>query len=185
MIDLKTYYSDVVKKALLEKFKYKNVMQIPRITKLVISRGLGESTVNSKCVDLSFEIFKSISGQKPVITKAKKAISNFKLKENQSIGCMVTLRGDRMYDFLTKFIHIALPKIRDFQGIPHKNFDGRGNYSLGIKEEIIFPEVAYEKLDKIRGMNITIVTTAQTDDECLELLQLLGFPFRKDKSTKN
>lgn len=185
MKDIKKYYDESVKQELRKQFAYKNVMQIPRLVKIVVSRGLGESTQNSKCVELSLETFKDISGQKPIATKSKKAISNFKLRENQIIGCLVTLRGQRMYDFFTKFVNLALPKIRDFQGVSPKNFDGRGNYSLGIKEEIIFPEVKFDKLDKIRGMNITLVTNAKTNEEAMALLQLMGLPFQKREKIKS
>lgn len=153
-------------------------MQMPRVLKVVINRGLGESSSNANAIDQTIEEFRAISGQKPVITRAKKAISNFKVRENQAIGCKVTLRADRMYDFLTKFIFIVLPKIRDFRGVSATSFDGRGSYTVGIRESTIFPEVKIEKVDRVRGFDITIVTSAKTDEEAYELLKLMGMPFR-------
>ncbi len=179
MSTVKKQYDEIVKKELKKKFEYQNVHEIPKIAKVVINRGLGEAASNSKLIPQSVEQIQSITGQKPLVTKAKKSISNFKLRKGQPIGCKVTLRGKKMYEFLTKLIHIALPKIRDFRGVPTRSFDGRGSYTLGVKEEIIFPEIKLDKLDKIRGFNITIVTTAKTDDECRELLTLIGMPFRK------
>ena len=171
------YKSEVVPK-LMEKFRYKNTMQVPKLEKVIINMGLGEAIENIKILDSAAEEIGVITGQKPVITKARKSISNFKLRAGVPIGIKVTLRRDRMYYFLDKLMAVALPRVRDFKGISPKGFDGRGNYTLGIKEQIIFPEVNYDKIDKIKGMNITIVTTARTDEEGMELLRLLGMPFR-------
>jgi large subunit ribosomal protein L5 len=171
------YKSEVVPK-LKEKFRYRNAMQVPKLSKVIINMGLGEAIENIKILDSAAEEIGVITGQKPVITKARKSISNFKLRAGVPIGIKVTLRRDRMYHFLDKLMGVALPRVRDFKGISPKGFDGRGNYTLGIKEQIIFPEVNYDKIDKIKGMNITIVTTARTDEEGMELLRLLGMPFR-------
>ncbi|HZW35503.1 MAG: 50S ribosomal protein L5 [Deltaproteobacteria bacterium] len=171
------YRSEVVPK-LKEKFGYKNPMQVPKLTKVIINMGLGEAIENIKILDSAAEEIGIIAGQKPVITKARKSISNFKLRAGVPIGMKVTLRRDRMYYFLDKLLAVALPRVRDFKGVSPKGFDGRGNYTLGIKEQIIFPEINYDKIDKIKGMNITIVTTARTDEEGMELLRLLGMPFR-------
>jgi len=171
------YKTDVVPK-LKAKFGYKNAMQVPRLTKVIVNMGLGDAIENIKVIDSAAEEIGVITGQKPVVTKARKSIANFKLRAGVPIGVMVTLRRDRMYHFLDKLMAIALPRVRDFKGVTPKGFDGRGNYTLGVKEQIIFPEVNYDKIDKIRGMNITIVTTARTDEEGLELLKLLGMPFR-------
>jgi large subunit ribosomal protein L5 len=171
------YKSEVVPK-LKEKFRYKNTMQVPKLEKVIINMGLGEAIENIKILDSAAEEIGVITGQKPVITKARKSISNFKLRAGVPIGIKVTLRRDRMYYFLDKLMAVALPRVRDFKGISPRGFDGRGNYTLGIKEQIIFPEVNYDKIDKIKGMNITIVTTARTDEEGMELLRLLGMPFR-------
>lgn len=180
MINLKNFYNETIINDLLKQFKYSNKLQAPKLLKIVITRGLGSELSNAKSLDVSLETFAAITGQKPATTKAKKSISNFKLREGQIVGCLVTLRGQKMYDFLTKFLNLALPKIRDFQGISTRSFDGRGNYTLGIKEEIIFPEVDYDKLDKIRGLHITFVTSAKTDKESYELLKLFGMPFKKE-----
>lgn len=161
-----------------EKFHYRNPMQVPKVEKVIINMGLGEAIDNIKVLDSAAEEIGIISGQKAVITKARKSISNFKLREGVPIGVKVTLRKDRMYYFLDKLMGVAIPRLRDFRGVSPKGFDGRGNYTLGIREQIIFPEINYDKIDKIRGMNITIVTTARTDEEGLELLRLLGMPFR-------
>lgn len=161
-----------------EKFHYRNPMQVPKVEKVIINMGLGEAIDNIKVLDLAAEEIGMISGQKAVITKARKSISNFKLREGVPIGVKVTLRKDRMYYFLDKLMGVAIPRLRDFKGVSPKGFDGRGNYTLGIREQIIFPEINYDKIDKIRGMNVTIVTTARTDEEGLELLRLLGMPFR-------
>lgn len=171
------YRNDVVPK-LKEKFGYRNVMQVPRLTKIVVNMGLGEAIENAKVIDTAAEEIGIITGQKPVVTKARKSIANFKLRTGVPIGVSVTLRKERMFHFLDKLVSIALPRVRDFKGISPKGFDGRGNYTLGVKEQIIFPEINYDKIDKIRGMNITMVTTARTDEEGLELLRLLGMPFR-------
>jgi large subunit ribosomal protein L5 len=171
------YRKDVVPK-LTEKFRYTNPMQVPKLEKVIINMGLGEAIENIKILDSAAEEIGIITGQKPVITKARKSISNFKLRAGVPIGMKVTLRRDRMYHFLDKLMAVALPRVRDFKGVSPKGFDGRGNYTLGIKEQIIFPEVNYDKIDKIKGMNITIVTTARTDEEGMELLRLLGMPFR-------
>jgi large subunit ribosomal protein L5 len=171
------YRSDVVPK-MKEKFGYRNQMQVPKLDKVIINMGLGEAIENIKILDSAAEEIAIITGQKPVITKARKSISNFKLRAGVPIGMKVTLRRDRMYFFLDKLMAVALPRVRDFKGVSAKGFDGRGNYTLGIKEQIVFPEVNYDKIDKIKGMNITIVTTAQNDEEGLELLRLLGMPFR-------
>jgi len=171
------YKSEIVPK-LKEKFGYRNVMQVPRLSKVVVNMGLGDAIENVKVIETAAAEIGIITGQKPVVTKARKSIANFKLREGVPIGVMVTLRRDRMYHFLDKLIAIALPRVRDFKGVSPRGFDGRGNYTLGIKEQIMFPEVNYDKIDKIRGMNITIVTTARTDEEGLELLRLMGIPFR-------
>jgi len=171
------YRADIVPK-LKEKFGYRNVMQVPRLSKVVVNMGLGDAIENVKVIETAAAEIAIITGQKPVVTKARKSIANFKLREGVPIGVMVTLRRDPMYHFLDKLIAIALPRVRDFKGVSPRGFDGRGNYTLGIKEQIMFPEVNYDKIDKIRGMNITIVTTARTDEEGLELLRLMGIPFR-------
>jgi len=178
MSQLKTYYHESVVPKLKEKFNYTNPMQIPKITKVVLNMGLGEAIHNIKIIDSAVEELKQISGQQPVVTRAKKSIAAFKLREGMPIGCMVTLRKNRMYDFLNKLINVALPRVRDFRGISGKAFDGSGNYSLGIKEQLIFPEIDYDKIDKIKGLNISIVTTAKSNEEGKELLRLMGMPFR-------
>ena len=179
MKNLQERYKKEIIPAMMKRFGYKNPMMVPRVTKLVINRGIGEATQNPKAVDISVAEIAAITGQKPLVTKSKKAIAGFKLKENISIGCVVTLRGRKMYDFLDKFVNICLPKIRDFKGVNPKSFDGHGNYSIGIKEQLIFPEIEYDKVDKVRGMDITIVTNASKDEEAHELLKLVGIPFRK------
>jgi len=171
------YKADIVPK-LKEKFGYRNVMQVPRLSKVVVNMGLGDAIENVKVIETAAAEIGISTGQKPVVTKARKSIANFKLREGVPIGVMVTLRRDRMYHFLDKLIAIALPRVRDFKGVSPRGFDGRGNYTLGIKEQIMFPEINYDKIDKIRGMNITIVTTARNDEEGLELLRLMGIPFR-------
>ena len=178
MARLQDRYNKEVVPRLKEKFGYRNVMQVPRLTKVVVNMGLGDAIENVKVIETAAEELGIITGQKPVVTKARKSIANFKLREGVSIGVMVTLRRDPMYHFLDKLMAIALPRVRDFKGVSPKGFDGRGNYTLGIKEQIMFPEVNYDKIDKIRGMNVTIVTTARTDEEGLELLRLMGMPFR-------
>jgi large subunit ribosomal protein L5 len=178
MSQLKTYYENEVIPKITETFKYENVMQVPRLDKIVLNMGLGEAINNMKLLDSAAEELKIIAGQKPVITRSKKSIAAFKLREGMPIGCMVSLRRNRMYDFFNKLVNIALPRVRDFRGISGKAFDGRGNYTLGIKEHIIFPEIEYDAIDRIKGLNITVVTTAKTDKEGKELLKLLGMPFR-------
>lgn len=178
MSDLKEFYEKNVVSSLMETFKYKNIMQVPKLDKIVLNMGVGEAIHNIKLLDSASEELKTISGQKPVIRRAKKSIAAFKLREGMPVGCMVTLRRKRMYDFFSKLVNVALPRVRDFRGISGKAMDGRGNYSLGIKEEIIFPEIDYDKIDKIKGLNITIVTTANTDEEGKTLLKLMGMPFR-------
>jgi large subunit ribosomal protein L5 len=179
MSNLQKYYDEQVVPKLTEKFKFANVHQIPRLKKVVLNMGLGEAISNIKILDSAVEELMSIAGQRPVITRAKKSIAAFKLRAGMPIGCMVTLRRKHMYDFFDKMVNIALPRVRDFRGISPKAFDGAGNYSLGIKEHIIFPEIDYDKIDKIKGMNISIVTSAVNDDEGRELLTLMGMPFRK------
>lgn len=178
MSQLKTYYKNEVVPRLIETFKYDNIMRVPKLDKIVLNMGLGEAIHNIKLLDSSVEELKIIAGQGPVITRAKKSIAAFKLREGMPIGCMVTLRRKRMYDFCDKLVNIALARVRDFRGLSGKAFDGHGNYTLGIKEHIIFPEIDYDKIDKIKGLNITIVTTARNDEEGRELLKLLGVPFR-------
>lgn len=176
---LKDIYETECVPALKEKFGYKNAMQIPQIKKIVLNMGLGEAVQNPKIVEGAAEELTRIAGQKAIITKAKKSIATFKLREGMPIGCCVTLRGDKMFDFLSKLVNIALPRVRDFRGISPKGFDGRGNFSMGIQEQIIFPEIDYDKIDKIKGLNITIVTSANTNEEGKELLGMLGMPFKK------
>lgn len=178
MTQLKDYYENEVVPKLVETFKYKNRMEVPKLKKIVLNMGLGEATHNIKVLDAAVEELKMIAGQQPVITRAKKSIAAFKLREGMPIGCMVTLRSKRMYDFLSKLINIALPRVRDFRGISGKALDKRGNYTLGVKEQIIFPEIDYDKIDTVKGLNISIVTSARTDPEGKELLKLLGMPFR-------
>ncbi|HEC99492.1 MAG TPA: 50S ribosomal protein L5 [Proteobacteria bacterium] len=178
MASMKEFYQKECVPLLMKEFGYKNTMQVPRMVKIVLNVGLGEAIQNAKALESATEELSLIAGQRPVITKARKSIASFKLREGMSIGCMVTLRGDRMYDFLAKLVHVALPRVRDFRGVSEKSFDGRGNYTLGIKEQIIFPEIDYNKVEKIRGLNVTIVTSAQTDAEGRYLLKLLGMPFR-------
>ncbi|MEO0896067.1 MAG: 50S ribosomal protein L5 [Bacteroidota bacterium] len=175
---LRTKYKDEIRKQLKDKFNYKSDMQIPELEKIVLNRGIGDAVSDKKLVDAAVEQMATISGQKPLITKSKKSISNFKLREEMPIGVMVTLRGDRMYEFLDRFINVALPRVRDFRGLPQKGFDGKGNFNMGIKEQIIFPEINVDKINKIAGMNITFVTNAPTDEESLELLALFGMPFQ-------
>jgi len=171
-------YEKEIVPALMRKFKYKNVMQVPRMTKIVVNVGLGEAIQNIKALDAASNDIALIAGQKPVITKASKSIASFKLRKGMPIGCMVTLRRERMYEFYQKLVTIVLPRVRDFRGVSPKSFDGRGNYTMGLKEQIIFPEIEYDKVDRARGMNITVTTTAGTDEEAFELLKLMGMPFR-------
>jgi large subunit ribosomal protein L5 len=179
MSQLQSQYKERVAPQLKEKFKYENVHQIPRLEKIVLNMGLGEAIQNIKIIDSAVEELMLIAGQRPVVTRARKSIAAFKLRTGMPIGCMVTLRRGRMYDFFDKLVNVALPRVRDFRGISPKAFDGAGNYSLGIKEHIIFPEIDYDKIDKIKGMNISIVTSAESDEEGRELLTLMGMPFRK------
>ena len=179
MAALKAMYINECVPALKEEFKYTNSMQIPQVVKIVLNMGLGEAVQNPKIVEGAARELTTIAGQKAVITKAKKSIATFKLRQGMPIGCRVTLRGDKMFDFLSKLVNIALPRVRDFRGLSPKGFDGRGNYSMGVTEQIIFPEIDYDKIDKIKGLNITIVTTAETDQEGRSLLRLLGMPFKK------
>jgi large subunit ribosomal protein L5 len=178
MSQLKEFYEKEAVPKLIKTFNYKNVMQVPRLEKVVLNMGLGEAIQNIKLLDSAAAELQLIAGQHPVITRAKKSIAAFKLREGMPIGCMVTLRRNRMYDFFYKLVNVALPRVRDFRGISGKAFDGRGNYSLGIKEHIIFPEIDYDKIDKIKGLNISVVTSAQNDEEGKELLRLMGMPFR-------
>jgi len=174
---MKAIYEDRIVKAMTEKFGYKNVMEVPRLDKIVLNMGVGEATQDKKKVDQAAGEMELIAGQKPVVTKAKKSIAQFKLREGMPIGVKVTLRRERMYEFLDRFITIALPRVRDFRGLNPKSFDGRGNYACGLKEQLIFPEISYDRVDKIRGMDVIVTTTAKTDDEARELLRLFGFPF--------
>ena len=176
---VKVYYDTEVVPALVKKFGYKSVMQVPKIEKIVINTGLGDIKDNQKSMQITENELKLITGQKPIYRKATKSVANFKVREGMNIGLKVTLRGNRMYDFFDKLVSIALPRVRDFRGVPDKAFDGRGNYSLGLKEQLIFPEITYDQVEKIRGMDVCIVTTAQTDEEARELLKLLGMPFKK------
>jgi large subunit ribosomal protein L5 len=178
-IRLKEKYNSETVQSLMERFKFSSVMQVPKIEKVVINMGVGEAVGNSKALDGAVKDLETITGQKPVITRAKKSIAGFKLREGMPIGAKITLRGERMYHFLDKLFNVALPRVRDFRGVSNKAFDGRGNYTLGIKEQLIFPEVEYDQVDKIRGMDIVIVTTARTDEEAKELLGQLGMPFQK------
>jgi large subunit ribosomal protein L5 len=176
---LKDKFLNEITPALMQKFSYTTVMQVPKVEKVVINMGVGEAVANSKVLDVAVDELRQISGQKPVVTRAKKSIAGFKLRENMPIGVKVTLRGERMYYFLDKLFNISLPRVRDFRGVPTKAFDGRGNYTLGLKEQLIFPEIEYDKVDKVRGMDIVIVTTAKTDEESRELLTQMGMPFAK------
>ena len=179
MSRLKEQYNSEIKDAMVKKFGYKNVMEIPKLEKIVINMGVGEAKENKKLLDTAIADLETITGQKAVVTTAKKSIANFKLREGMPIGCKVTLRGERMYEFADRLINLALPRVRDFRGINPNAFDGRGNYALGIKEQLIFPEIGYDKVDKVRGMDIIFVTTAKTDEEARELLTLFGMPFKK------
>jgi large subunit ribosomal protein L5 len=178
MAKLKEVYQEKVVPALMKRFNYRNRMEVPKLEKIVINMGLGEAIQNIKILDSAVQELSFIAGQKPVITKAKKSIAQFKLRTGMPIGCMVTLRKERMYEFFNRLVNTALPRVRDFKGLSGKSFDGRGNYALGIREQLIFPEIHYDKIDKVKGMNIVIVTTAKTDEEGKELLRLLGMPFR-------
>ena len=176
---VKEKYEKEVVPFLMKKFGYKSVMECPKLVKIVINTGLGDIKDNSKSIQTTENEIKLISGQQPILTKAKKSVANFKVREGQTVGIKVTLRGERMYNFYDKFVSIALPRLRDFRGVPDKAFDGRGNYSVGLKEQLIFPEITYDQVEKIRGMDVAIVTTAQTDEEARELLRALGMPFKK------
>ena len=179
MARLKEQYQNEIVDAMIKKFGYKNVMEVPKLDKIVINMGVGEAKDNAKVLDSAVRDLEIISGQKAVLTKAKKSVANFKIREGMAIGCKVTLRGERMYEFLDRFFNLALPRVRDFRGINPNSFDGRGNYSMGIREQLIFPEIDYDKIDKVRGMDICFVTTANTDEEARELLALMGAPFSK------
>jgi large subunit ribosomal protein L5 len=176
---LQAFYETEVVPALFERFKYKSIMQAPKMEKIVVNMGVGDAIQDSKNMDAAVEDLKIITGQRPMVRRAKKSISNFKLREKMAIGAAVTLRGARMYEFFDRLINVAVPRIRDFRGLPDKSFDGHGNYSMGLTEQIIFPEIDYDKVNKIRGMNVTIVTTASTDEEGMELLRLMKMPFRR------
>ncbi|MGI5822783.1 MAG: 50S ribosomal protein L5 [Dethiobacteria bacterium] len=178
MSTLKQKYNEEVRPALMKRFSYRNILEVPRLEKVVVNMGVGEGKENPKLLEAALQDLSLITGQRPVVTKAKKSVASFKVREGMSIGCKVTLRGIRMYDFVNKLINVTLPRVRDFRGISPRSFDGRGNYSLGLKEQIIFPEIVYDQVEKIQGMDITIVTTAKTDEEALELLRALGMPFR-------
>ncbi len=179
MARLKEFYLNEIVPGMTKKFGYKNVMEVPKLNKIVINMGVGEAKENAKVLEAAIKDLETIAGQKPVITKAKKSVANFELREGMSIGCKVTLRGEKMYDFADRLINLALPRVRDFRGVNPNAFDGRGNYALGIKEQLIFPEIDYDKVDKVRGMDIIFVTTAKTDEEARELLTGFGMPFRK------
>ena len=179
MARLKDKYRAEVVTALQQKFNYKNVMEIPRLEKVVINMGLGDCKDNAKALELAVTELATIAGQKPLVTKSKKSIANFKLREGMNVGAKVTLRGERMYEFMDKLMNIALPRVRDFHGVSDKAFDGRGNYALGIREQLLFPEIEYDKVEKVRGMEMIFVTTAHTDEECKELLRAMGMPFTK------
>jgi len=176
---LREFYENEIVDAMMKKFSYKNKMEVPKIEKIVVNMGLGEAKENAKAIDNAMGDMAIITGQKPIVTKAKKSIAAFKLRAGMPIGCKVTLRGEKMYSFASKLINIALPRVRDFRGISANSFDGRGNYTLGVKEQLMFPEIQYDKIDKIRGMDIVFVTTAKTDEEARELLKLFGMPFKK------
>lgn len=179
MTRLKETYQNEIVDAMTKKFGYKNVMQVPKLAKIVVNMGIGEAKENSKILDTAMAELEIITGQKAVTTKAKNSIANFKLREGMPIGCKVTLRGDKMYEFLDRLVNLALPRVRDFRGVNPNAFDGRGNYALGIKEQLIFPEIEYDKVDKVRGMDVIVVTTAETDEEARELLTQFGMPFKK------
>ncbi|MCT4662338.1 MAG: 50S ribosomal protein L5 [Tissierellales bacterium] len=176
---LRDKYKNEVVPALMEKFNYRNVMEVPRLEKIIVNMGMGEAKDNPKLLDKAVEELTMITGQKALVTRAKKSVANFKLREGMAVGCKVTLRDQKLYDFYDKLVSIALPRVRDFRGVSDKSFDGRGNYALGVKEQLIFPEIEYDKVDKIKGMDIVVVTTANTDEEARELLSLMGMPFRK------
>ncbi len=176
---LKDMYKNEIVDAMVKKFGYKNVMEVPKLDKIVVNMGVGEAKENAKVLEMAVSDMETITGQKAVVTKAKNSVANFKIREGQSIGCKTTLRGDKMYEFLDRLVNLALPRVRDFRGVNPNSFDGRGNYALGIKEQIIFPEIEYDKVDKVRGMDVIFVTTAKTDEEARELLRLFNMPFAK------
>jgi large subunit ribosomal protein L5 len=178
MARLKDHYKSEVVPAMMKQFGYRNTMQVPRLEKIIVNMGLGEAIQNVKILESASAEIGALTGQKPVITKARKSIATFKLRKGMSVGCMVTLRKERMYEFFDRLVNVALPRIRDFRGIPPSSFDGRGNFAMGIKEQFIFPEIDYDKIDKVKGMNVVIVTTARTDEEARHLLKLMGMPFR-------
>ena len=179
MSRLHDLYTSEIVDAMVKKFGYKNIMEVPKLDKIVINMGVGEAKDNSKILDVAVKELKTIAGQKAVLTRAKNSVANFKIREGMPIGCKVTLRGERMYEFLDRLVNLALPRVRDFRGVSADSFDGRGNYALGIKEQIIFPEIEYDKIDKVRGMDVIVVTTAKTDEEARELLRLFNMPFKK------
>ena len=179
MARLKYKYTEEIVPALKEKFQYNNIMEVPKLVKIVVNMGLGEAIANPKALDAAVGDMTQITGQKPIITKAKKSVAAFKVREGMSIGCKVTLRGDKMYEFCDRLVSVALPRVRDFKGVSAKAFDGRGNYTLGLKEQLIFPEIEYDKIDRVRGMEVCFVTSAKTDEEARELLRLIGMPFAK------
>ena len=176
---LKEMYKNEIVDAMVKKFGYKNVMEVPKLDKIVVNRGVGEAKENAKVLEMAVSDMETITGQKAIVTKAKNSVANFKIREGQSIGCKTTLRGDKMYEFMDRLVNLALPRVRDFRGVNPNSFDGRGNYALGIKEQIIFPEIEYDKVDKVRGMDVIFVTTAKTDEEARELLRLFNMPFAK------
>ena len=179
MSRLKDLYKDEIVDAMIKKFGYKNIMEVPKLDKIVVNMGVGEAKENAKLLESAAKDLEIITGQKPVLTKAKKSVANFKIREGLAIGCKVTLRGERMYEFMDRLVNLALPRVRDFRGVNPNAFDGRGNYALGIKEQLIFPEIEYDKVDKVRGMDVIVVTTAKTDEEARELLRLFNMPFAK------
>lgn len=179
MSRLKSIYNDEIVPAMIKKFGYKNVMEVPKLDKIVINMGVGEAKENAKTLDSAMKDMEVITGQKAVVTKAKNSVANFKIREGMPIGCKTTLRGEKMYDFMDRLVNLALPRVRDFRGVSVDSFDGRGNYALGIKEQLIFPEIEYDKVEKVRGMDVIVVTTAKTDEEARELLKLFGMPFAK------
>lgn len=179
MARLKDKYKNDVIKSMMEKFQYENIMEVPKLEKIVLNMGLGDAKDNRKALDVAVKELETIAGQKPVVTRAKKSVANFKVREGMPVGAKVTLRGERMYEFLDRLVSVALPRVRDFRGINPNSFDGRGNYSLGVKEQLIFPEINYDDVEKVRGMDIIVVTTAKTDEEARELLRLMGMPFSK------
>ncbi len=178
MNELRAYYEETIVPAMIEKFSYKNKFEVPKLEKIVVNMGLGEAKENAKIMEFATRDMEAFTGQKPIVTKAKKSVASFKLREGMPIGCKTTLRGEKMYSFANRLISVALPRVRDFRGVSPDSFDGRGNYTLGVKEQIIFPEIEYDKIDKIRGMDIVFVTTAKTDEEARELLRLFGMPFK-------